>query len=193
MINGGIFLWEITCGQTQAFIFKWGLVPAGINFFDLSTLHPFITGMFLHGGFIHVLGNMWFLAVFGKAVEAAYGHIKFIIAYIFWGILAFLVQYFLMRDSQIPMVGASGAIAGVLGSYLVFYSRARVLTLVPIFFYITVIWIPAFFFIPYWFFIQVFSGVTQVAQGAMAGPQVAFWAHIGGFVAGYFTAKIKSG
>lgn len=189
LVNLAVFFVQLGVDDPKSFVEKWGLVPAEVNFLRLSSLVPFLTAIFLHGGFVHLLGNMWFLGVFGRSVEAAYGRLKFLFYFLFWGILAFSVQYLFIPKGSIPMIGASGAVAGVLGSYLVFYSRARVLTLIPVFFFITTAWIPAFIFLPYWFLIQFFSGATQVVQGVGAEAGVAFWAHVGGFIGGYITAK----
>lgn len=189
LVNLAVFIVQLSVGAPKAFIEKWALVPARINFFNLDTLTPFLTAIFLHGGFIHLLGNMWFLGVFGRSVEARFGHLKFLFYYLFWGVLAFLVQYLFAPESSIPMIGASGAVAGVLGAYLVLFSRARVLTLIPVFFFITTAWIPAFIFLPYWFLIQFFSGASQIGQEVGSQAGVAFWAHVGGFIVGYITAK----
>lgn len=191
IINVLVFSYEVVNPNPAGFVSKWGLVPSQVDFGIPVSLIPFFTANFLHGGFIHLLGNMWFLAVFGRSVEAAFGHFKFLFFYLFWGLVAFAAQYFLIAGSNLPMIGASGAVAGILGAYLVFYPQARVLTLVPIFIILTTVWIPAFFFIPYWFLIQLFSGTAQVVQGVGAEAGVAFWAHVGGFIAGFLTAKFS--
>jgi hypothetical protein len=142
--------------------------------------------MFLHGGFLHILGNMWFLYIFGDNVEDRLGHIRYLIFYLLCGVTAGLVHLYTNWDSQIPTIGASGAISGVMGAYLLLYPRSKILTLIPIFLFIQFFEIPAFIFLGYWLLIQLFSaGLTPRNVGG-----VAFWAHIGGFIAGLFFVKI---
>ncbi|MBI3335738.1 MAG: rhomboid family intramembrane serine protease [Candidatus Portnoybacteria bacterium] len=186
--NIGIFLLELSRGET--FIAKYALIPSRVDFLQLSSFTPFISSMFLHGGWFHLLSNMWFLKIFGDNVEARFGKLKFFLFYLFAGVIAALVQFIAAPSSQIPMIGASGAIAGVLGAYFVFFRHAKITSIVPLFFYITVIDIPAAFYLPYWFLLQVFSGVGQVVSGSLATTGgIAFLAHAGGFVAGYAVAK----
>jgi membrane associated rhomboid family serine protease len=141
--------------------------------------------MFMHGGLLHLAGNMWFLHVFGDNVEDVLGHFRFALFYLFTGVVAVLAHSLYVPGSQLPLVGASGAISGVLGAYVLMFPKARVVTFVPIFFLFEV---PAFFFILFWFVYQVFS-----TFGAMAGPEragVAFAAHVGGFLAGVLVILI---
>ena len=145
-----------------------------------------LTSMFLHGGWMHLIGNMWFLWIFGNNVEDSMGRLRFIAFYLLTGLAAALGQVIASPASIIPMVGASGAISGVMGAYLVLYPRVRVYTLVPIFIFFTSIALPAWAMIGYWFIIQVVSGLFS--SGDMGG--VAFWAHIGGFVAGVVLIKL---
>lgn len=144
-----------------------------------------ITSMFLHGGWMHLIGNMWFLWIFGNNVEDSMGRLRFLAFYLLTGLAAALGQVIASPDSIIPMVGASGAISGVMGAYLVLYPRVRVYALVPIFIFFTSIALPAWAMLGYWFFIQLVSGL--VSNSEMGG--VAFWAHIGGFVAGLVLIK----
>jgi membrane associated rhomboid family serine protease len=139
------------------------------------------TSMFLHGSWVHLLGNMWFLFLFGNNVEDSMGHRRFLGFYLLTGVAAALLQIVIYPGSAVPMVGASGAISGVMGAYLVLYPRVRVWTIVPIGFFLTSIPLPAWTMLLFWFAIQLVSGVT-VLGGATGG--VAFWAHVGGFVAG---------
>ena len=145
-----------------------------------------ITSMFLHGGWMHLIGNMWFLWLFGNNVEDSMGHLRFIAFYLLTGLAAALGQVIADPDSIVPMVGASGAISGVMGAYLVLYPRVKVYTLVPIFIFFTSIALPAWAMLGYWFVLQLVSGLFS--SGEMGG--VAFWAHIGGFVAGVVLVKL---
>jgi len=145
-----------------------------------------ITSMFLHGGWMHMIGNMWFLWLFGNNVEDSMGHLRFIAFYLLTGLAAALGQVIVSPDSIVPMVGASGAISGVMGAYLVLYPRVKVYTLVPIFIFFTSIALPAWAMLGYWFVIQLVSGLFSSSE--MGG--VAFWAHIGGFVAGVVLIKL---
>jgi membrane associated rhomboid family serine protease len=148
-----------------------------------------ITSMFLHGSWMHLLGNMWFLWLFGNNIEDSMTHGRFIAFYLLCGIAAALLQVIAEPDSTVPMVGASGAISGVMGAYLVLYPRVRVFTLLPLGFFITTIALPAWAMLLYWAFIQLVSGVTSIGAESDGGG-VAFWAHIGGFVAGIVLVKI---
>jgi len=146
------------------------------------------TSMFLHGSWMHLIGNMWFLWVFGNNIEDSMGHVRFVAFYLACGVAAALLQVAFNPASVIPMVGASGAISGVMGGYLVLYPRVRVYTLVPIGFLLTSIALPAWTMIFYWALIQFVSGLTGLAVEEQGG--VAFWAHIGGFVAGLVLIKL---
>ncbi len=145
-----------------------------------------ITSMFLHGSWMHLIGNMWFLWLFGNNVEDSMGRVRFIIFYIVCGLAAAFGQIIANPSSAIPMVGASGAISGVMGGYLLLYPRVRVFTILPLGFFFTTIAVPAWVMLGYWFLLQFFSGLA--AFGSDAGG-VAFWAHIGGFVAGVVLIK----
>src|ERR1700733_657987 len=150
-----------------------------------------ITSMFLHGGWMHVLGNMLYLWVFGNRLEDALGHAKFLIFYLLCGFVAALAQVLLNSNSTLPMVGASGAIAGVMGAYLLKFPRARILTLVFIVVFVTTFEIPAVILLGYWFIIQLFSGLGSIAQTNLSsGGGVAWFAHVGGFLAGMVLVKV---
>jgi membrane associated rhomboid family serine protease len=190
LANVFIFLLELAAPDLEIFISQHALIPKNVNFFLPSSLFPFLTSLFLHAGWIHLLSNMWFLKIFGDNVEATLGHFKFLFVYFFWGITAGVVQYLFLVDSTIPMLGASGAIAGVLGAYLVFFPYSRIEVLVPTFgFWVTTL-VPAPFMLFYWFVTQLFSGTASIVIGTAAVGGVAWWAHAGGFAAGYLTAKI---
>jgi len=174
----------------ERLIFFLGIVPArymgGQGLFEHTVAGdylPFLTGMFLHGGWLHFLGNMWFLWLFGDNVEDRIGHFRYFLFYILCGILSSLVHILVNAGSLIPTIGASGAIAGVMGAYFVMYPQARIVTLIPIFFFIEIIQIPAFIFLGIWFFMQLQSGALALAGTGQSGG-IAFWAHIGGFIAG---------
>jgi membrane associated rhomboid family serine protease len=139
-----------------------------------------VTSMFLHGGWMHLIGNMWFLYIFGDNVEDRLGHIGYVIFYLLCGVIAALIHALSAPSSYVPTVGASGAIAGVMGSYLLLYPRARVMTLLPFGIFSRIVPVPAVYFLSFWFLLQVVSGVAD--QPGMGG--VAWWAHIGGFAAG---------
>jgi membrane associated rhomboid family serine protease len=144
---------------------------------------PFFTHMFLHAGWLHLLSNMWFLWIFGFSVEDRMGHLGFLIFYLICGLAAAVTQLYFSRQSAVPMVGASGAIAGVLGAYLLLYPLARITVLVPILIYPLFIRVPALLFIVGWFALQLYSGYESYWKSGPA-EGVAWWAHVGGFAAG---------
>lgn len=194
ILNAAVFLYEFALGENMiTFIFRYGFIPAKVfsassNITITERLYPFVTSMFLHGGWLHLIGNMLFLYIFGDNVEGRMGHFKYIIFYIVCGLAAASFQFITYTQSVIPMIGASGAISGVLGAYITFYPRSKILTLVPIFFLIQLVNIPASLFIIYWFLIQFLSGLSTLNLHRETGG-VAFWAHIGGFVAGLMLAR----
>lgn len=146
------------------------------------------TSMFLHGSWLHLLGNMWFLWLFGNNVEDAMGRPRFLVFYLLCGLAAALLQVLTNPNSGVPMVGASGAISGVMGAYLVLYPRVRVFAMVPLGFLLTSVALPAWTMLGYWMLIQVVSGLISV--GSKSGGGVAFWAHVGGFIAGVVLVKL---
>jgi membrane associated rhomboid family serine protease len=190
-VNVVVFLVELTKAGTEAFIYKYALVSAAVDFANVSTLTPFITSQFLHAGFIHILSNMWFLKIFGDNVEERFGSVFFLFVYLMSGVVGGLLQYLFATTSEIPMLGASGAVAGVLGAYLVFFPKHQIETLIPFGFFSRVVNLPASFMLFYWFVTQLFAGVGSVAISQVGG--VAWWAHIGGFGAGWIIAKFISG
>ena len=185
-LNIVVFLYELSLGRAvDAFTLYYGLIPAAFSWMNV------FTSMFLHGGFMHVAGNMLYLWIFGDNVEDRMGHGRFLVFYLLCGVAAALAQTITAPDSTVPMVGASGAIAGVMGAYFVLYPRSRIVTLIPLFFFFQVIEVPAIAFLGIWFLMQFLSGVGSIvntigrgggAGGAMGG--IAFWAHVAGFVAG---------
>jgi membrane associated rhomboid family serine protease len=179
--NAFVFLYMLSLDPyTQNhFIRQYALVPARLN---LSAL---ITSLFLHGGWMHIIGNMWFLWVYGDNVEDILGHGKYLVFYLLCGVIASATQYAISPDSQVPILGASGAIAGVMGAYLIKVPHSRILTLIPIIVFWTTIEIPAVLILVYWFILQFFSGIGSIgySQAASQGG-VAFFAHVGGFIAG---------
>src|SRR5687768_16797251 len=182
VVNVLVFLYEATLDERslEAFVLYFGLVPAAFSWVAV------LTSMFVHGGLLHAGGNMLYLWIFGDNVEDRMGHGRFLVFYLLCGVAAALAQTAMVPDSIIPMVGASGAIAGITGAYLVLYPRSRIVTLLPIFFFIQLVEVPAVFFLGIWFLIQFVSGIGSIASAAGGEPAggVAFWAHIAGFVAG---------
>ena len=181
-----VFLYTVGLGspwEIQAFFETYGLVPARILGPD-PPYYTLFTSMFLHGGWLHLVGNMLYLWIFGNNVEDATGHLGFLVFYVLCGLAAAFAQILIQPASQVPMVGASGAIAGVLGGYLVLYPRARILALVPLGLFLHLIEVPAVLFLPMWFLLQLVYGIASLGVRSEFGGGVAFWAHIGGFVAG---------
>jgi membrane associated rhomboid family serine protease len=196
LANTGVFLYQVSLNDYSRnyFVMQNGLVPAHISLFLAgripaeAAIAPFFTALFLHGGWLHLIGNMWFLWIFGPKCEDSFGHFAFLVFYLICGIAASVVQFAVSPLSQIPTIGASGAIAGVMGAFLFLYPRAKVLTLVPFIFYFTME-IPAAFMLVYWFVIQFFNGVAGLGSRHMSGG-VAFWALVGGFIAGLLLVSV---
>jgi len=178
-------------GALEGFVRTWGLVPAQLFARPSTEWMTVFTSMFLHGGWWHILSNMWVLLIFGDNVEERMGGMRYLVFYLLGGVAAGLLQSFVLPSSTEPMIGASGAIAGVLGAYLLLFPHSRVASLVPILFIFTVIQVPATLFLLLWFVSQLFSGWLTI--GGAGGSGVAWWAHIGGFVFGlvavYFFAR----
>lgn len=203
-LNTVIFLWEWSVGlqsqrELNALIFQFGVVPRHLTAALEGTAHvnladaflPILTSMFLHGSWLHIIGNMWVLWIFGDNIEDYLGHFPYLIFYLVCGIVASVAHVLLNLTSRIPSVGASGAIAGVMGAYFVLYPRARVLTIVPLIIFFTFWWLPAWIVLGYWFVLQLLSGAaTSIAVTGQSGPGIAFWAHVGGFVAGILLIKL---
>ncbi len=200
LVNVFVFVWmyvfafsakNFQYGLTLFYV-KYGLVPFEITHGKLiyPTIRPLwvtlFTSMFIHGGFGHILGNMWFFWIFGNNVEDYLGSVKFVIFYIAGGIVAALTQIAINPSSKVPVIGASGAIAAVMGAYFYLFPRSNIKTLVFVFYFVTFVEIPAPFFLLFWFLMQLIPGLTP--SGASQG--VAFWAHIGGFVFGLLAAIV---
>ncbi|MBI3008406.1 MAG: rhomboid family intramembrane serine protease [Candidatus Omnitrophica bacterium] len=188
--NIAVFLYELSLGEGVNYLVgTMGAVPYEVTHIYLNPQVPLtlITSLFLHGGILHLLGNMLYLWIFGNNIEDAVGHIKFILFYLITGITASMTHILLNPDSMVPVIGASGAISGVMGAYFLLYPRAKVLTLIPFFIFIRIIKVPAFFFLGFWMLFQVISGIN-VSQSGEAG--IAWFAHIGGFAAGLILAPI---
>ncbi len=184
-----VFIISISTPDFEQFMRQYAFIARNFNFFDIFSYSQIITSMWLHGGLFHLLSNMWFLHIFGDNVEDELGHIKYLLFYLTAGIVAVFAQYLLSTSSLLPLVGASGAISGVTGAYLVLFRHAEIEALVPTFFgLVNIIKLPAWFFLGYWFVIQVFSGFGSLAQVEQGG--VAFFAHIGGFAFGYVCARL---
>ncbi len=182
-----VYLWQAMLPDAayRDFLFTWGMIPQRVTSGDdPGALATVFTSMFLHGGFLHAAGNLWFLHVFGDNVEEALGHVRYALFYLLVGVLAAATQIAVGPTSTLPMVGASGAIAGVLAGYLVLFPRARVVAIIPIFIFLQFAEIPAVLFIIVWFVYQFFAGVSALAAAGGEGGGVAYWAHIGGFAAG---------
>jgi membrane associated rhomboid family serine protease len=192
-VNVAVFLFELSLSpvELERFIYIFGIVPARYSHpewarwmgFPADDYWPFLTSMFLHGGWAHIIGNMWTLWIFGDNVEDRMGRGRFLSFYLLTGFAAALTQWFMSLDSTVPMVGASGAIAGVLGAYLFLFPYARIVALFPVFFIPFFFELPAITYLGVWFLSQVFAG-TLHGLGPKSGGAVAWWAHVGGFAAG---------
>ncbi|MFN7918414.1 MAG: rhomboid family intramembrane serine protease [Vicinamibacterales bacterium] len=181
LINAVAWMYEVSMPRQQLAVFLdiFGVVPAD---FVPTTL---LTSMFLHGSWSHVIGNMWYLWIFGDNVEDRMGHGRFIVFYLLCGCVAAFGQILLDPESTVPMIGASGAIAGVMGAYFVLYPQSRVLTLVPFIIFVDIIELPAIFLLGFWFLMQLFSaGAIAVTASTGGSGGVAFMAHVAGFVMG---------
>ncbi len=193
-INVTLYLMELMQGgELGKFIYIYGLVPARYSvpqlrsYFSIGEqIIPFISFMFLHGGFWHLLGNMWSLYIFGDNVEDELGHVRYLLFYLLCGLTSGFVHLIFNLHSNIPTIGASGAIAGVMGAYFILYPRAKILTLIPLFFIPYFIELPAFLFLGFWFVLQFVNAAGS--HGTMSG--IAWWAHIGGFVFGIIFLKM---
>jgi membrane associated rhomboid family serine protease len=181
VLNSIAFLYELSLPDRtlEQFIFVYGVVPARLDLLSV------FTSMFLHGGWAHFLGNMLFLWIFGDNVEDRLGHARFVVFYLLCGAAAVVAHVYMNPASMVPTIGASGAIAGVMGAYFVLYPHSRVLALVPLFIVFEVIEVPAILFLGIWFLMQFFYGVGSLGGGTgVEAGGVAFWAHIAGFLAG---------
>jgi membrane associated rhomboid family serine protease len=192
VVNALCFAYELQLGPGAGhFLIAHGFIPARFlelqshNFLDLGRFGPLFSSMFLHGGWLHLLSNMWMLWIFGDNVEDSMGHGRYLIFYLLCGVVSVLAQTWSAPHAEVPLIGASGAISGVLGAYIVTYPRARILTLIPLFIIFYMMEIPAYFFLGFWFLLQFLQGYAQLASVGLEGQGgVAFWAHVGGFTSG---------
>jgi membrane associated rhomboid family serine protease len=190
-VNAAVFLYQVSLGPkaSQVFVYQYGAIPAVVTGVQslpamLAAIPPFLsifTSMFLHGSWMHLIGNMWYLWIFGNNIEEAMGGFRYLAFYLVCGLLASMSQILPNAASIVPTIGASGAIAGVLGAYTLLYPRARVLTFVMAIFFVRLMYIPAGFILGFWFVFQIVSG--RITGDPNAGG-IAFGAHIGGFIAG---------
>lgn len=179
-LNVAAFLYEFSLDDYELnfFIAHYGFTPSRFQWMDV------LTGIFLHGGWMHLIGNMWFLWIYGDNVEDILGHSRYLLFYLLCGAVATLTHLLFNIDSRAPTIGASGAIAGVMGAYVVKFPHSRITTLVPVFVFLTTMEIPAYIILLYWFIIQFFSGVGSMGHSNLSQGGVAWFAHIGGFLAG---------
>ncbi|HYL58352.1 MAG TPA: rhomboid family intramembrane serine protease [Candidatus Acidoferrales bacterium] len=204
--NVAVFFFEVSLGRRASEVLgRFAMVPANISaalssrttLIDgavahhgrLAPLETIVTSMFLHAGIWHVAGNMLYLFVFGAAVEWRMGSSRYALFYFASGVAAALATVWIAPQSSVPVIGASGAIAGVLGAYFIFFPRGRILTILPLFIFIQFIEIPAVLYLLFWFAVQLFSGIGEGGRGAMMGG-VAWWAHVGGFMFGLGAAPM---
>lgn len=180
-----VFLFEISLSSAglNRLVLDFGLIPARVHWLDPNTWEPILTSMFLHAGWLHLIGNMWGLFIFGDNVEDRLGHFRYILFYLLSGLAAAALTTAVTPASTVPIIGASGAIAGVLGAYFILYPGGKVLTLIPVFFLPWIVDLPAVIFLGFWFLLQFLSGVTSL-QAAGQVAAVAWWAHVGGFLSG---------
>jgi len=195
LLNVAVFVYQQMLGPFQeSFIWKFGAVARSIVTFNPihpdSTLFPpltLVTAQFLHGGFMHLAGNMLFLWIFGDNVEDRLGHFRFLVFYVCCGILAVIAQVIISPGAEVPIIGASGAIAGVMGAYLIRFPHARIYTLIFVFFFVRIVSVPALVFLGFWFIFQLLVGAPSIGD---SGGGVAYFAHIGGFLSGMVLFKI---
>ena len=192
-VNFAVFVYEILQGpELTAFVYRWAMIPLRFSLALHQSTEPvsgpaltFLTSMFLHGGWAHLLGNMWYLWVFGDNIEDRLGKVRFLVFYLLAGLVASGVEYLFHAGSRAPTLGASGAIAGVLGAYALLFPGTRVLTLMPFF---QIVPLPALLVLGLWFVLQFFSGWLSLAASLTGG--IAWWAHIAGFAFGLLTVKL---
>ena len=192
-LNMLVFIMQLLSGEdSRSIVYSYGAIPQNIIGFQSNQPIPayltILTSMFMHGGVFHIAWNMLYFWIFGNNIEESLGHIRFILFYLFCGVVAALSHILLSPDSNVPMIGASGAVSGMLGAYILLFPMAQVRTIVLLGFYITVVRIPALIVIGFWAIIQVVSGLLSQGNAAQGG--IAFFAHVGGFVAGLFTIKL---
>ena len=194
LINSVLFMVEVfvfDSKQAESMIYQYGLIPDNIRLSGIGSIHelrvsvfrPFFTNMFLHGGWGHLIANMWILFIFGDNVEDRMGKVKYFLFYILCGLIAGLTHFILHRNSVVPAIGASGAISGIMAAYMFMFPKSTIISLVPIFIIPLFLPIPAIIYIGIWFLMQLLSGTTSLMLSDSASG-IAFWAHIGGFIGG---------
>lgn len=204
VVNVCIFLYEVmilNTEQAEQMIYQFGLVPDQIRLSNVTSIYvlrtdvvrPFFTNMFLHGGWMHLISNMWILFIFGDNVEDRMGKVRYFLFYLTCGLVASLTHFILYRNSPIPAIGASGAISGVMAAYMIMFPRSTIVSIVPIIIIPLLLPVPALVYIGLWFLGQLLSGTTSLMLSDHA-TGIAFWAHIGGFLGGvllykYFDSK----
>jgi membrane associated rhomboid family serine protease len=192
-INMAVFFYEVSLGsKVEQFILAMGVTPYRIVHVGLPAYPTLLTSMFLHGGWEHILGNMLYLWIFGDNIEDFLGKARFILFYLVCGLAASAAHILTQAGSQVPTIGASGAISGILGGYILLYPRARVLTVIPLGYFIRLVRLPAVAVLGFWIIIQLFSGIASL-PGAGERGGVAWFAHIGGFVAGLALVRVFGG
>lgn len=193
LINVALFIYELTLGKSaNIFVSKYGCVPYEITrardiepYIGIPVYFTLLSSMFLHGSWWHLVGNMLFLFIFGDNVEDWWGHRRYILMYILFGLIATLLQILVSPNSRMPFIGASGAIAGVMGSYFFLYPHAKVNVIFIFFFFIRIVWIPAFLFLGFWILLQILYGFLTPPSAS----NIAFFAHIGGFFGGLLLTR----
>jgi hypothetical protein len=196
-LNAAVFLHELRLGRgLNEFLLFWGIVPVRYTVWDVARqfglveqVLPFFSSMFLHGGWLHLIGNMWTLWIFGDNVEERLGRGRYLLLYLGSGLAAGVLHIVTNPASTLPTIGASGAVAGVMGTYLRFFPQARIETIVPPFFFWPVFQLPAVIFLGWWFLLQFFNGTLSLAAAGGSFGGVAWWAHVGGFVYGLWMAQ----
>ncbi len=200
LLNLAVFGYEFSLGPAvEGFVLRYAMVPESVTsslqglfaagdsprilLRAAAAMLTVVSSMFVHGGIWHIAGNMLYLFIFGAAVEWRLGSRRYLVFYLVSGMAAALATILIAPDSQIPVIGASGAIAGVLGAYFIFYPRARITTILPLFVFVQVIEVPAVLYLLLWFAVQLYAGLSEGSRGAAAGG-VAWWAHVGGFLFG---------
>jgi membrane associated rhomboid family serine protease len=178
-----LYEWMLPEEQLEQLVQTCALVPARLSQGEALDLWPFLTSMFLHASLLHAVANLWALWIFGDNVEDSLGPLRFLVFYVASGVAAGALHVFVLPHSELPTLGASGAIAGVMGAYFVLFPRARVVAVIPILCFPLIIEIPAFVYLGVWFLIQLVSGAGSLGPGS-SGATIAWWAHIGGFLAG---------
>jgi len=198
IVNVLFFIFQLSLGHDlPQFIIKFGFIPSrfleeqAANWIDLGRFVPVFTSMFLHGSVLHIFSNMWMLWIFGDNVEDSMGRGRYLVFYLLCGVASVVLQSIFSPASKVPMLGASGAISGVLGAYFLLYPHARILTFIPIFILFYLVEVPAYFFLGFWILLQFLQGSAQwLNTGPTAEAGIAWWAHVGGFAAGVLLIPI---